>query len=224
MLRNHLLFWKQSHTLPLQRLSGQGSRLPIVSGTLSDIRSIPATRSQGSRAPRHGLEPSQTRHWYYTAPPFYVLEIFFFFFLISSNPGHFLFYFCLSVSAFNIFFFNLAVVGKSSPWSTPTSIAEASPSSLRSWPAWRKWKAVVLQAPWLRVECPPSASADLSPGPLRGLLRCRLLLGAMLGHHSRGKPALLRRVAVFWCLPNGAPLWANRDSWPLCHLLISLGR
>lgn len=137
MLRNHLLFWKQSHTLPLQRLPGQGSRLPIVSGTLSDIRSIPATRSQGSRAPRHGLEPSQTRHWYYTAPPFYVLEIFFFFFKLLKSGSFFVLFLSICVS-FQFFFFNLAVVGKSRAWSTPTSITEASPSSLRSWPGWRK--------------------------------------------------------------------------------------
>lgn len=177
MLRNHLCF-ENSHTAPLQRLSGQGSRLPIVSGTLPDIR-------EHSSIPKPGLKGTQA--WFRTQPNealilygtfnFRFRDLFFF--LISSNPGHFLFYF-LSICVSFQFFFNLAVVGKSSAWSTPTSMAEASPSSLRSWPGWRKWKAVVLQAPWLRVECLPSASADLKPRALR-MLRCRLLLGSHVG-------------------------------------------
>ena len=142
----------------------------------------------------------------------------------SSNPGHFFVLF-LSISvSFQFCFLNLAVVGESSAWSTPTSSAEASPSSLRSWPGRRRWEKTTLQAPSARVGTPALSPCRSQPRAPSRLLGCRPLLGAVLHHHSGSKPALLRRVAVSWYVPNGSPLWANRDSWPLWHLLISLGR
>lgn len=178
MLRNHLLFWN-SHTRSSPEAFRAGLSLsPIVSDSLGH-KEHSSNSSQGSRAPRHGLEPSQTRHWYYTAPPFYVLEIFSFFFNLLKSGSFFVLFLSICVSF--QFFFNSAVVGKSSPWSTPTSIAEAFSQFLRSWPAWRKWKAVVLQGSLGSEWNARLSLCGSQPRALRGLLRCRLLLGASAG-------------------------------------------
>lgn len=166
------------------------------------------SKPQGSRAPRHGLEPSQTRHWYYEHLLFLRFRDLFLFFLISSNPGHFLFYFVYLCQLSIFFFFNLAVVGKSSPWTAPTSIAESISSSLRSWPAWRKWKAVVLQA-LAQSGMPALSLCGSQPRAPSRTAQVQAPPGSHVGSPQQRQTSPSFEESLFCSAFLMAPLWAN---------------